>query len=103
MNIRELTARRDELQGDRADFMARDNSDAREDEWNQLHGAKLRMALEALDAAEPFDEPAEGVPKRCECDNTHEQNGTVCRWCWAHGRRVPSDPDIVTDHPLSAK
>jgi hypothetical protein len=19
----------------------------------------------------------------CECDNTHEQNDTVCRWCWA--------------------
>jgi hypothetical protein len=18
----------------------------------------------------------------CECDNTHEANGTVCRWCW---------------------
>jgi hypothetical protein len=22
----------------------------------------------------------------CECDNTHEQNRTVCRWCWAQQR-----------------
>lgn len=23
----------------------------------------------------------------CECDNTHEQNNTVCRWCHARGRQ----------------
>lgn len=23
----------------------------------------------------------------CECDNTHEQNQTVCRWCYAQGIR----------------
>lgn len=22
------------------------------------------------------------VLTECECDNTHEQNGTVCRYCW---------------------
>lgn len=27
------------------------------------------------------------VPPACECDNTHAQNRTVCRWCWAQGRR----------------
>lgn len=34
------------------------------------------------------------VPAACECDNTHDQNGTVCRFCWAHGRRKPSDPEL---------
>lgn len=37
----------------------------------------------------------------CECDNTHEQNDTVCRWCWAQGRRKPSDPEVsVTAKPV---
>ena len=22
------------------------------------------------------------IPDKCECDNTHEQNETVCRYCW---------------------
>jgi hypothetical protein len=35
----------------------------------------------------------------CECDNTHEQNDTVCRWCWARGRRHWSDPDIDDGEP----
>ena len=38
----------------------------------------------------------EDEPSECECDNTHEQNATVCRWCWAAGRRVPSDPDVAS-------
>jgi hypothetical protein len=42
-------------------------------------------------------EDADGAPytlHACECDNTHEQNNTVCRWCWAHGRRLPTDPEV---------
>ena len=35
-------------------------------------------------------EPVEG----CECDNTHEAVGTVCRWCWARGRRRWDDPEV---------
>jgi hypothetical protein len=31
----------------------------------------------------------------CECDNTQEQNETVCRFCYAHGRRKPSDPAVT--------
>jgi hypothetical protein len=41
------------------------------------------------------------LPPGCECDNTHEQNNTVCRFCWAKGRRIPSDPDFfgaATEH-----
>jgi len=30
----------------------------------------------------------------CECDNTHASAGTVCQWCWANGRRLPTDPDV---------
>ncbi len=26
-------------------------------------------------------------PDKCECDNTHEQNHTVCRYCWDIGVR----------------
>lgn len=29
-------------------------------------------------------------PHNCECDNTHEQNGTCCQPCWEEGfRSVP--------------
>ena len=35
-------------------------------------------------------------PPECECDNTHDQNDTVCMWCWVRGRRAPADPEIVT-------
>lgn len=31
------------------------------------------------------------APASCECDNTHQANDTVCRWCYAHGRRHWSD------------
>ena len=30
----------------------------------------------------------------CECDNTHQANDTVCRWCWARGRRHFNDPPV---------
>ena len=30
----------------------------------------------------------------CECDNTHEQNDTVCQWCWSKGRRHWNDSDV---------
>lgn len=30
----------------------------------------------------------------CECDNTHQQNDVVCRFCWAHGRRKWNDPEV---------
>lgn len=33
-------------------------------------------------------------PNGCECDNTHEQNDTVCRWCWSRGRRKWNDPEV---------
>src|SRR5688572_29689813 len=41
-----------------------------------------------------IEDMADDVPAACECDNTHEQLGAVCRWCWAHGRRKPTDPDV---------
>ena len=30
----------------------------------------------------------------CECDNTHEQNNTVCRFCYLRGRRHYNDPEL---------
>src|ERR1035437_1840380 len=35
-----------------------------------------------------------GAVDGCECDNTHQQNNTVCRWCWNRGRRKWNDPDF---------
>jgi hypothetical protein len=32
----------------------------------------------------------------CECNSTHVHNDTVCPWCWARGRRHPSDPEGIT-------
>jgi hypothetical protein len=29
----------------------------------------------------------------CECDSTHKQNDTVCKACWATGRRHWNDPE----------
>jgi len=31
---------------------------------------------------------------QCECDNTHQANNTVCRWCCARGRRHFNDPAV---------
>jgi hypothetical protein len=33
-------------------------------------------------------------PSSCECDNTHGTNDTVCRYCWANGRRKWNDPAV---------
>lgn len=44
------------------------------------------------DAAEAWASSA-GELTECECDSTHEANDTVCRWCWAHGRRHWNDPE----------
>lgn len=51
-----------------------------------------------------WDEAGEAVCARChgtgrilthcECDNTHQANDTVCRWCWARGRRHFNDPPV---------
>lgn len=53
------------------------------------------------------DAPAAPVDNRdgacglteCECDNTHEANDTVCRFCWSKGRRKWSDPELVEGLP----
>lgn len=36
------------------------------------------------------------TPTACECDNTHEANDTVCRYCWNRGRRRWADPEPKT-------
>lgn len=42
----------------------------------------------------------EDIPASCECDNTHEQNDTVCRWCWSQGRRRWNDPEVLVTRKL---
>lgn len=37
------------------------------------------------------------APTSCECDNTHQANNTVCRWCWEGGRRHWDDPECDPD------
>ena len=41
------------------------------------------------------EEPVVIYLTECECDSTHENNNTVCQWCWANGRRYWNDPEIV--------
>ena len=50
--ISKLEARRDELQGDRADFLAQ-HGETKENEarWNALHWDELKDVLDAIDAA----------------------------------------------------
>lgn len=36
-------------------------------------------------------------PGEYYCDNTHQQNGTVCRWCWYHGRHKWDDPEVTEE------
>lgn len=42
---------------------------------------------------EELERPDE--PPSCECDNGHQQNDTVCRWCWNRGRRHWNDPEVT--------
>lgn len=42
----------------------------------------------------PVEIDEDEEPQACECDNTHETNDTVCRWCWEHGRRHWNDSDV---------
>lgn len=50
----------------------------------------MKGALKAMSTRETAEttvivEDGDGNPyelNECECDNTHEQNGTVCRWCY---------------------
>jgi malate synthase len=51
--IRQLEARREELQGDRADVLAGfdpSQQEAAEEKWNERHGEELREVLEAIEA-----------------------------------------------------
>lgn len=48
------------------------------------------------DCSFPYEEE-ECELTECECDNTHQANDTVCRWCWAHGRRHWNDPEVTDD------
>lgn len=37
----------------------------------------------------------------CRCDSTHEQNKTVCRFCWARGYSWPGEKEVrppAVDH-----
>lgn len=62
-------------------------------------GPCVRAAEEALSALSTDGVPVEdgnGIPyvlHGCECDNTHEQNGTVCRWCMAKMKPAHHDKE----------
>lgn len=54
--------------------------------------AEIVAALSKWQRQAPnFIEQGDHTPTMCECDNTHKANDTVCRWCWARGRRKWSD------------
>lgn len=49
-------------------------------------GHEFNTAQEAIELKETilefFDVNVLNIPTNCECDNTHKQNNTVCRYCW---------------------
>ena len=49
--------------------------------WTSEHGANARLIAAAPDLFHGLEGLLE--ISTCECDNTHEQNNTVCRVCWA--------------------
>lgn len=51
----------------------------------KLYAKVVKHSLAKLNKREPL------IGLGCECDNTHEQNNTVCRWCWAQGKRKWED------------
>jgi hypothetical protein len=66
-------------------------SEGRDDLLCGLAVEEIDVLCERLNIGEPCDE----LPPSCECDNTHQANDTVCRWCWAHGRRHWNDAEVT--------
>jgi hypothetical protein len=69
-----------------------------------LQARQLKAAWAVALAAEPEPvAPEDDILQGCECDNTHEAQDTVCRWCYGHGRRRWADPDVPEDAgPINA-
>lgn len=59
--------------------------------WNgaELEGGYLELKQHETATVIDVDPPEE-----CECDNTHEANNTVCRYCWANKNGSNYDPKI---------
>ena len=55
-------------------------------------------------ALQRLDDPPNARPLKCDCDNTHEANGTCCRACWAEGHRkvAPAEPVFDSDDEAEA-
>lgn len=58
---------------------------------------EMRARADAMRARMARGPDGREDPDSCECDNTHDANDTVCRWCWARGRRLPSDAELPDD------
>jgi len=64
----------------------KDNVRSFDEGWGLFNCDSGRLRIQRL------DDPHAGRPEKCECDDTHEQNDTCCRPCWADGfRRVPKE------------
>ena len=49
----------------------------------------------------PQPPPESGRPLNCECDNTHENNRSCCRPCWAAGFRAVPNPKPATTYAFA--
>ncbi len=52
------------------------------------------LVLNADGSVTDVSDEHQQVLTACECDNGHDQVASVCRWCLAHGRRHPNDPEV---------
>lgn len=64
-----------------------------EEDCDCTHEARRVSAL----GRDILQDACDEEPPDCECDSTHDDNATVCRWCYAHGRRLPADPPVSCD------
>lgn len=70
--------------------------------WSAAHDRHLSPP--DYDGCEDCDcEDPETPMTVCDCHDGHSNADTVCMYCWSHGRRKPSDPEVPEDTPCACE
>ena len=60
--------------------------------------------LTVLPDGKVYDSVIDQTLDKCECDNTHKNLDTVCRYCYAHGRRQYTEqPDSLITSKMTVR